>query len=331
MAKTKTIPNTNITPALTWTWLKMNGASVNLKEMPISTDAKTVENKNSKDSVNVESTGLNTKIEAKSAVQTPILLHYEFEDGKRYSGEQTVTAEENAEVTVIMDYTSEKNAGGISEIKTKLIAKPYSKIHLVKVQLLGSGFTQIDDTQCEADENAFIDVTQIELGGKDVYAQVKTELNGYKSKFKSDTAYIAKEKQLLDMNYAVNHHGADTDTKMHAKGVVDGNATKVYRGTIDFKNGCHGATGDEQEETLLLSPAATNKSLPVILCDEEDVSGTHGATLGRLGADELFYMQSRGISEDEAKKMMSRAKIISVANLIPNDEIIEKIADFIDN
>ena len=74
-----------------------------------------------------------------------------------------------------------------------------------------------------------------------------------------------------------------------------------------------------------------NKSIPMILCDEEDVSGTHGATLGRLGADELFYMQSRGISEDEAKLMMARAKIVSVANLIPDSETVEKILDFIDN
>lgn len=321
----------NKIPALTWSWLKMNDATVEVKDAPIHTDAKTVENPNKADCVSVESNGLNTKIETRCGCTKPILLHYEFEDGKRYSGEQIIQANENTEITVIMDYTSEKGASGFSEIKTKLIAKPYSKIHLVKVQLLGDGFTQIDDTECETDDSALIDVTQIELGGGKIYAQVKNELNGYQSKFNSDTAYIASKKQILDMNYVVNHHGEKTDTKMHVKGVVDGTATKTYRGTIDFKNGCHGATGDEQEETLLLSPTAVNKSIPMILCDEEDVSGTHGATLGRLGADELFYMQSRGISEDEAKLMMARAKIVSVANLIPDSETVEKILDFIDN
>ncbi len=321
----------NKIPALTWTWLKMNGASVEVKEAPIHTDAKTVENPNKEECVTVESNGLNTKIETRCGCTKPILLHYEFDNEKRYSGEQIIQANENTEITVIMDYTSDRKSSGFSEIRTKLIAKPHSKIHLVKVQLLGDGFTQIDDTDCETDEGAFIDVTQIELGGGKIYAQVKNELNGYQSKFKSDTAYIATNDQILDMNYVVNHHGERTDTKMCVKGVVDGNATKTYRGTIDFKNGCKEATGDEQEETLLLSPTAVNKSIPIILCDEEEVSGTHGATLGRLSADELFYMQSRGISEEEAKLMMARAKIISVANLIPNDEIVEKIVDFIDN
>lgn len=300
----------NKIPALTWTWLKMNGAKVEFADF--------------------EKISENKEISAKSGEKKTEVLHFDFGDKKSYLNEQTIIAEENSEITVIMDYSSEKNAEGFSEIKTKLIANPYSKIHLVKVQLLGENYTQIDDTECVTEENAFIDVTQIELGGSKIYAQVKNDLKGYQAKFNSDTAYIAKDNQVFDMNYVVNHFGQKTDTKMVVKGVVDGNALKTYRGTIDFKNGCAGATGDEQEETLLMSPKAINKSIPMILCDEEDVSGTHGATLGRLSAEELFYMQSRGIDEKEAKVMMSRAKIISVANLIPNEEIIEKILKFID-
>ena len=117
---------------------------------------------------------------------------------------------------------------------------------------------------------------------------------------------------------------------MHVKGVVADDAVKVYRGTIDFQRGCAGATGDEQEETLLLSPTAINKSIPVILCDEEDVSGTHGATIGRLSAEELFYMQSRGISEQEAKRMMSRAKIASVAHFVGDECVANEIEAFLD-
>ena len=258
-----------------------------------------------------------------------VCLPLVFEDGKSYLHEQTVTAEENAEVTVILDYTSGANESGLSQIKTRLVAKPYSKIHLVKVQLLGSDFIQVDDTEGECGDGAEIRVTQIELGGAKVYAQVKNELNGFESRFKSNTAYITENGQTLDMNYLVNHHGAKTDTKMVVKGVVGENALKVYRGTIDFKRGCTDATGDEQEETLLMSRTAVNKSIPMILCDEENVSGTHGATLGRLGADELFYMQSRGISEEEAKNMMKKAKVLSVASLIPSEEVRAKIENFL--
>ena len=117
---------------------------------------------------------------------------------------------------------------------------------------------------------------------------------------------------------------------MFVNGTLRGNGRKTYRGTIDFKNGCCGSKGNEMEETLLLSPTAINKSLPVILCDEEDVEGEHGATIGRLSSDILFYMQSRGISEKEAEIIMSRAKIQAAADLIPDEEIKNQISDFLD-
>ena len=309
MTETKTFTQINKIPALTWTWLKMNSAS-------FETEA--------------ESNVVSEKREIVASKKGEIVyLPLSFENGKSYFHEQTITAEENAEISVILDYTSSASAGGLSQIKTRLIAHPYSKIHLVKVQLLGSNFVQVDDTEGECGDGAKIEVTQIELGGSKIYAQVKNELNGFESKFKSNTAYITENGQILDMNYIVNHYGAKTDTKMVVKGVVGENALKVYRGTIDFKRGCTDATGDEQEETLLMSKTAVNKSLPTILCDEENVSGTHGATLGRLGADELFYIQSRGISEEEAKKMMKKAKILSTASLIPNEEIRSKIENWL--
>ena len=300
----------NTIPCLTWNWLKMNRASL---EVEASSDI------------------ISEKKEITASKKGEVVyLPLAFEEGKRYEHEQVIRAEENAEITVIMDYTSAQNAGGFSSIKTKLVARPYSKIHLVKVQLLGSNYVQIDDTTGECDDSAKIEVTQIELGGSKVYAQVKNELKGYESKFKSDTAYITEKGQILDMNYVVNHHGAKSDTKMIVKGVVGEAALKVYRGTIDFKRGCTDATGDEQEETLLMSRSAVNKSIPMILCDEENVAGTHGSTLGRLGADELFYMQSRGISEEEARTMMKKAKILSVAGLIPDEEVRQEIENWLE-
>ena len=309
MAAKLKFENINKIPSLTWNWLKMNRASLEVES---------------------DSEVISEKKEITSSKKGEVInIPLTFEDGKSYEHEQVITAQENAEITVILDYTSVPKAAGFSSIKTKLIAKAYSKIHLVKVQLLGESFIQIDDTDFACDEGARIDVTQVELGGSKVFAQVKGNLNGYQSSFNSDTAYIVAKEQLLDMNYVVNHFGGRTDTKMRVKGVVNGNALKVYRGTIDFKRGCSGAVGDEMEEALLLSPSAINKSIPVILCDEEDVAGTHGSTIGRLGADELFYFQSRGISEAEAEKILTRAKVLSVASLIPDENVRSKIESFL--
>ena len=63
---------------------------------------------------------------------------------------------------------------------------------------------------------------------------------------------------------------------------------KTFRGTIDFRCGSSGSVGDEQEDVLLLGENIVNKTIPLILCEEEDVDGRHGATIGRLPEDMLF-------------------------------------------
>ena len=118
---------------------------------------------------------------------------------------------------------------------------------------------------------------------------------------------------------------------MKLNGVLREQADKIFRGTIDFKHGCSGASGTEKEDVLLMDPTVGNKTVPLILCQEENVSGTHGATIGRLGKDLLFYLESRGMTKAEVYEMMARARIDSVADHIHDDMIRELISDELDD
>ena len=117
---------------------------------------------------------------------------------------------------------------------------------------------------------------------------------------------------------------------MSAQGTLCDRAAKTYRGSIDFINGCAGSTGNEYEEVLLLSPDVVNKSIPLILCGEENIAGEHGSTIGKLGDDTLFYMQSRGIAKSETEKLMARAKVVRIASLIPDETTVAKINAYLD-
>lgn len=131
------------------------------------------------------------------------------------------------------------------------------------------------------------------------------------------------------MNYVADQYGQKTESNMVFRGVLLDNAVKTFRGTLDFKTGSAGSVGDEQEDTLLLSPDVVNRTIPVILCGEEDVDGRHGASIGQLGDDTLFYMESRGIDEDAAKKLMIRARMESIARMIPDEALIVHIQQYI--
>lgn len=258
-------------------------------------------------------------------ISEPLILN--FNDKENAISVQTILAKKDSEATVVLIYG--KNIQN-HIIQTKIYAEENAKIHLVKVQLLNENANQLDDTQIIANENAQIFFTQIELGGKHINSGIHTTLLGNHSSFKSDVAYICQNEQYLDMNHIVYHYGKKTDCDMQVNGTVKDKACKTYRGIIDFKNGCSGSKGNELEQTLLLSPNLNNKSMPVILCDEEDVEGEHGATLGRLSSDILFYMQTRGIEPKTAEKIMSRAKIQAAMDKIPDEKTKDLITNWLD-
>lgn len=99
----------------------------------------------------------------------------------------------------------------------------------------------------------------------------------------------------------------------------------MFRGTIDFKNGSAGSTGSEQETVLLLGDDVVNRTVPLILCAEENVEGTHGATIGALDDDTLFYFESRGFDRDAAERLMARAAVERLAHDLGDDATAETV------
>ncbi len=259
----------------------------------------------------------------------PVVIKYDMQDGQGSLSAQVIHAKRNSEVTVIMAYESDKDASGFHGVSTRLLAEEGAKITLVKVQLLGNEFIHFDDIGGACFEKGQIDVISLELGSNKSWAGCYMNLVDNDAIFNSNMGYLCREDHNLDINYVSDHRGKKTNALMQFKGVLMDTASKTFRGTIDFKNGSSGSVGDEQEDALLLSPEVINKTMPVILCQEEDVDGRHGATIGQLGEDILFYMQSRGIDEDEAKRIMIKARLESVARMIPDASIMQKVQYYI--
>ena len=127
------------------------------------------------------------------------------------------------------------------------------------------------------------------------------------------------------MNLVVDHYGKKTASRIDASGALKDAAKKIFRGTIDFKTGSSDSAGSEQETVLMLGEDVVNKTVPLILCAEENVAGNHGATIGELDDDTLFYFESRGIDRQTAENILARASIERLARAVGDREIEEKI------
>ena len=260
----------------------------------------------------------------------PVFLNFRLDESNPFLADDVeISAGEGSELTVVMSYRSEPGFSGFHGGLTKLSAAKNGVIHLMQIQLLGDGCTHFDNVGAEAGENAGIDVIQAELGAANVLDGVKTRLAGACSTFSADAIYFGDRSRSIDINYLAEHLGRKTKSGIRVSGALLGESRKTFRGTIDFKRGAKRASGRESEFNLIFSPKARCRTAPLILCEEEDVDGQHAASTGRIDAQRLFYLMSRGLSETDAKKLLIEAQFRPVTDRIPSEALRSAVTDYL--
>ena len=161
------------------------------------------------------------------------------------------------------------------------------------------------------------------MGSGDIDSGCRMDLYGEQANFTYQAGYLGKKHQKLDVNLIANHIGKNTTCNLRADGTLKDQAEKTFRGTIDFKKGCKGSVGAEQENVLLLGEEIVNKTIPLILCAEEDVQGDHGATIGELDEETLFYFAARGMDSVTAENLLTREKLYRLAEAMGREDVVE--------
>lgn len=200
-----------------------------------------------------------------------------------------------------------------------------ASLKLVQIYKSETDAAVIERVTAKCPEGSRLETVKLVLGRGDTYTDTNVTLEGCKSSYKADIGYFAAGTQRLDFNVAVDHFGKDTESDINAAGALKDAASKVFRGTIDFKTGSAGSVGNEHETVLMLGDNVINKTVPLILCAEENVVGNHGATIGELDDDTLFYFESRGIDRETAENILAKASVERVARSLDDKELSESI------
>lgn len=200
-----------------------------------------------------------------------------------------------------------------------------ASLKLVQIYKSETDAAVIERVTAKCPEGSRLETVKLVLGRGDTYTDTNVTLEGCKSSYKADIGYFAAGTQRLDFNVAVDHFGKDTESEINAAGALKDAASKVFRGTIDFKTGSAGSVGNEHETVLMLGDNVINKTVPLILCAEENVVGNHGATIGELDDDTLFYFESRGIDRETAENILAKASVERVARSLDDKELSESI------
>ncbi len=232
-----------------------------------------------------------------------------------------VDAPENAEKLSLSLSENEERTVAV-ENAAQIEAKLAKGATLKLIQLRrGGDETLVSDIRVNCAEGARFEWYRVVLGGAASYDNCSVELAGDGSSFAAELGYRLGGKEKLDVNCEAIHLGKRTKSAIHSSGVLAGESFKLMRGTIDFRTGCSGSSGNETEDVLLLDDTVRNQSVPVILCAEEDVAGDHGATIGRLDEQLVYYLEARGIEHSYVYEMMAKAKLDAVIRKLPDEKL----------
>ena len=223
------------------------------------------------------------------------------------------------DLTVSLD--SPAAGSGVVGVQLRVFAGKNAHVNITSAHTLDEAWIALDNTGIVCDEGAFVTVRHRMLGAGKSYTGLATDLRGDLSRVDVDTRYLAANSDVRDFNYVVRHRGKKTQCNIDANGALMGQSKKVLRGTIDLVRGCKGAEGTERETVLLVDEQVENKTIPVILCDEDDVAGNHGATIGHVAADQLFYLKCRGLSQQAAEGLFATATLEETALTIDDPTV----------
>lgn len=233
--------------------------------------------------------------------------------------------EDGKALTAIMFFEAAPETKGEAVVQTKYHVGKGASLNLIQVQKTSKSMDFFNDIGGTVEADGEFRLSQLVIDGGNTYYGSTTDLLGEKASHDMKLSYLVGKGSLLDINDEINHIGKKTLSEIEVNGVLDGGSKKNFRGTIDLRKGCKGAKGNERESVLLLDDDLVNRTLPVILCSEEEVEGNHGASIGKLDSEMMFYLESRGIPEKEIYKMISRARIDAVKNLIPDEKSRERV------
>ena len=200
-----------------------------------------------------------------------------------------------------------------------------SSVKLVVVVDLLENSVNLQQISSIIGDRANFDISYIELGADRSYVNIKNFLDGEESVLEENGVYFKEKEDFLDIGAFNEHKAKVTKSNCLFNGALKGKAEKRWKGVVDLKRGCEHADGKIGDYAVMLSPDAINRSAPVLLNEEKDVSGEHAASVGRFDKSMLFYIMSRGFSKKKAESLMLEANFAPTIDKIDHEELREKV------
>jgi Fe-S cluster assembly protein SufD len=179
-----------------------------------------------------------------------------------------------------------------------------ARLDLLQLQDAAPASTLIRRNEFRVDRDATLCLHTLEAGAQTMRHDLDVDLAGRGARFVSRGVFALRGRQHADTHLVVTHTARDTASDIAWRGVADERARGVFHGAITVAQGADGADAQLSNKNLLLSPQAEIDTQPVLEIYADEVKAAHGATVGQLDERALFYLRSRGIPLDTARRVL---------------------------
>jgi len=227
-----------------------------------------------------------------------------------------VLADNGSEATVIEDYVSLQDEAYFTNAVTEFVLADNARLHHVRIQREGGKAFHIANCAATLSRYSNYQSVSIALGARISRYNLNVKL-AEGAECSADGLAMISARQLADTHTCIDHAQPNAISRQLHKCVVDGGAHAVFNGKIMVRHGAHHTDSQQSNRTLLLSDKAHVDTKPQLEIFNDDVKCTHGATIGQLDHDEVFYLQSRGVPHAQALNMLTYAFAAEIIERIP--------------
>jgi len=252
-------------------------------------------------------------------VTQPIIgQHFSHEAGTSVLPHTLIVAGKGARFDYLDEYIAENDEeAGYRSGSTEIFVGEGARVGYVAVQKWGRNVWHFADQRAELLKDSNLHLFNVTLGGKFSKTRVEASMAGEGAQAELKALYFASGNQFFDFHTLQDHQVGNTRSDLLFKGALQDVARTVYAGLIRIEK--HAARSDayQANRNLVLSDKAKATSIPMLEIDNNDVRCTHGATVGPVDPEHLFYLRSRGIPEPTAKRMLIQGFFGDVLDRIP--------------
>jgi Fe-S cluster assembly protein SufD len=239
-----------------------------------------------------------------------------------------VIAEPESRFSLIEEYVSASaEVSGYTNAVTELYVEQAAKLEYVSIQTLSRDTWHFASHHARVERDAELDWVAGGFGSKKGKVWIQNDLTGPGATSRVTGAYFADGKQHLDYDTYQLHSAPNTTSDFAFKGALRDEATAVWRGMIRVEEDAQRTNAYQENRNLMLSPTTHAVPIPGLEILANDVRCTHGATVGQVDREQLFYLMARGLSRGEAERLIVRGFFSDVLDRIELEPVREALGE----